>query len=78
MLGFIKIETKHDMLPKFLKMKYFYFVGSKTKDEFDFIKCYSKRLYNMGIIEKYGVRFASFQLQGDEKQWTRAYVDSRS
>lgn len=43
------------------------FQGIKSKDVFKlFIDCH-EHLHNMGISEKYGVEFVSFQLQTEAK-----------
>lgn len=34
-----------------------------------------ERLHELGIVNQYGVESVSIQLQGEDKQWLRAYMD---
>lgn len=49
-LGFFMSGIEHDMFAKFLKMKPHIFIGSKTKNVFEFIVDHYKRKCKMVII----------------------------
>ena len=42
-----------------------------------FLDCY-ERLHKLGIVHQHGVEFVNFELQGEDKQWWRSYVECRS
>lgn len=49
--------------------------GYESNDVYEFIlDCY-ERLHKLGIVHQNGVKIVAFQLQGEAKQWYRAYVE---
>lgn len=67
-LGSVITSAKHELLTKFLRINNPIFQDTKSKDAFEFIiDCY-KRLHNMGIVKKHGVKFMTFMLEKDAKQ----------
>lgn len=72
------IGSDHELLRQFLEMKTLVFLGCDMEDDFEFIRDFCERFHKMGMVEQNGVKFVKFQLQGDAKQWWRAYVQYRS
>lgn len=62
----------------FLKIKPLIFHGTMLEDASKFIIKFHERLHKLGVVEMYGVKFVSFQLQRDAKICIREFFECRA
>lgn len=75
--GQVMTGEEHDMFWSFSKIKAPVFYCTNSKNACEFIIGCHERLYKMGLMERYGVEFVSFQRMGVTKLLWRAYVECR-
>ncbi|XP_059301842.1 uncharacterized protein LOC132053752 [Lycium ferocissimum] len=68
---------EHDLFWRFTKMKPPIFYGTESEEAYEFIIDCHARLHKIGVVDKYGMEFVTFQFLGDAKLWWRAYVKCR-
>ncbi|TMW98833.1 hypothetical protein EJD97_003423, partial [Solanum chilense] len=73
--GPIMTNDQHELFSKFLKLKPPVFKGAKSEDAYDFLVDYHELLHKMGIVERFGVEFVTYQFQGNAKMWWRSHVE---
>ncbi|XP_069146470.1 uncharacterized protein [Solanum lycopersicum] len=73
--GPIMTNDQHELLSKFLKLKPPVFKGAESEDAYDFLVDCHELLHKMGIVERFGVEFVSYQFQGNAKMWWRSHVE---
>ena len=71
----IMTNDQHELFSKFLKLKPPVFKGAESEDAYDFLVDYHELLHKMGIVERFGVEFVSYQFQGNAKMWWRSHVE---
>ena len=67
--GSIMTSDQHGFFTKFLKLKPPVFKGAESKDAYDFLVDCHEFLHKMGIVERFGVEFVTYQFQGNAKMW---------
>ena len=65
--GPIMINDQHELFSKILKLKPPAFKGAESEDAYDFLVDCHELLHKMGIVERFGVEFVSYQFQGNAK-----------
>ena len=73
--GPIMTSDQHELFTKFLKLKPPVFKGAESEDAYDFLVYCHELLHKMGIVERFGVEFVTYQFQGNVKMWWRSYVE---
>ncbi|TMW80800.1 hypothetical protein EJD97_014997, partial [Solanum chilense] len=73
--GPIMTNDQHELFSKFLKLKPPVFKGAESEDAYDFLVDCHELLHKMGIVERFGVEFVSYQFQGNAKMWWRSHVE---
>ena len=73
--GPIMTNDQHELFSKFLKLKPLVFKGAESKDAYDFLVDYHELLHKMGIVERFGVEFVTYQFQGNAKMWWRSHIE---
>ena len=73
--GPIMTNDQHELFSKFLKLKPPVFKGAESEDAYDFLVDYHELLHKMGIVERFGVEFTSYQFQGNAKMWWRSHIE---
>ena len=68
-------NDQHELFSKFLKLKPQVFKGTESEDAYDFLVDCHELLHKMGIVERFGVQFVTYQFQGNAKMWWRSYVE---
>ena len=73
--GPIMTSDQHELFSKFLKLKPLVLKGAESENAYDFlVDCY-ELLHKIGIVERFGVEFVTYQFQGNTKIWWRSYVE---
>ena len=67
--GPIMTNYQHELFSKFLKLKPPVFKGAESEDAYDFLVYCHELLHKMGIVERFGVEFVTYQVQGNAKMW---------
>ena len=62
--GPIMTNDQHELFSKFLKLKPPVFKGAESEDAL--VDCH-ELLHKMGIVERFGVEFVTYQFQGNAK-----------
>ena len=73
--GPIMTSDQHEVFSKFLKLKPPIFKGAESEDAYDSLVEFHKLLHKMGIVERFGVEFVTYQFQGNSKMLWRPYVE---
>ena len=73
--GPIMTNDQHELFSKFLKLKPPVFKGAESEDAYDFLVDCHELLHKMGIVERFGVEFVSYQFQGNTKMWWRSHIE---
>ena len=73
--GPIMTSDQHELFSKFLKLKPPVFKGAESEDAYDFLVDCHELLHKMGIVERFGVEFVTYQFQGNAKMLWRMYVE---
>ena len=73
--GPIMTSDQHELFSMFLKLKPPVFKGAESEDAYDFLVDCHELLHKMGIVERFGVEFVTYQFQGNAKMWWRSYVE---
>ena len=73
--GPIMTNDQHELFSKFLKLKPPVFKGAESEDAYDFLVYCHELLHKMGIVERFGVEFVTYQFQGNAKMWWRSHVE---
>lgn len=60
-------EEVHGLFNKFLKKKPPILPSIESEDAYEFLINCNERLHKFGLVERYSVKFASFQFWRDEK-----------
>ena len=66
---------QHELFSKFLKLKPPVFKGAESEDAYNFLVYCHELLHKMGIVERFGVEFVTYQFQGNAKMWWRSHVE---
>ena len=69
--GPIMTNDQHELLSKFLKFKPSVFKVAESEEAYDFLFDCHELLHKMGIVERFGVEFVTYQFQGNAKMWWR-------
>ena len=59
--GPIMTNDQHELFSKFLKLKPPVFKGAQSEDAYDFLVDCHELLHKMGIVERFGVEFVTYQ-----------------
>ncbi|TMW85844.1 hypothetical protein EJD97_022393, partial [Solanum chilense] len=73
--GPIMTSDQHELFSKFLKLKPPVFQGAESEDGYDFMVDCHELLHKMGIVERFGVEFVTYEFQGNAKMWWRSHVE---
>ena len=73
--GPIMTNDQYELFSKFLKLKPPVFKGVESEDAYDFLVDCHELLHKMGIVERFGVEFVTYQFQGNAKMWWRSHVE---
>ena len=73
--GPIMTNDQHEILSKFLKLKLPVFKGAESDDAYDLLVDCHELLHKMGIVERFGVEFVTYQFQGNTKMWWRSHIE---
>ena len=73
--GPIMTNDQHELFSKFLKLKPPVFKDAELEDAYDFLVDCHELLHKMGIVERFGVEFVTYQFQGNTKMWWRSHVE---
>ena len=68
-------SDQHELFSKLLKLKPQVFKGAESEDAYEFMVDCHELLHKMGIVERFGVEFVTYQFQGNTKMWWRSYVE---
>ena len=73
----IMTSDRHELFSKFLILKLPVFKDAESENAYDFLVDCHELLHKMGIVERFGVEFVTYQFQGNAKMWWRSYVECR-
>ena len=59
--GPIMTNDQHELFSKFLKLKAPVFKGAESEDAYDFLVDCHELLHKMGVVERFGVEFVTYQ-----------------
>lgn len=65
--GPVMTSDQHEMFVMFLKLKPPVFKGLESEDAYDFLVDCHEMLHKLGIVDRFGVEFVTFQFRGDAK-----------
>ena len=65
--GPIMKSDQHELFSKFLKLKPPVFKGAESEDAYDFLVYCDELVHKMGIVERFGVEFLTYQFKGTLK-----------
>ena len=68
-IGHIMTSDQHELFTKFLKLKPPVFKGAESEDAYDFLVDCHELIHKMGIVERFGVEFVTYQFQGNAKKY---------
>ncbi|TMW80173.1 hypothetical protein EJD97_023197, partial [Solanum chilense] len=71
----IMTSDQHEPFTKFLKLKPPVFKGAESEDAYDYLVDCHELLHKMGIVERFGLEFVTYQFQGNAKMWWRSHVE---
>ena len=60
---------QHELFIMFLNLKPPVFKVAESEDAYDFLVDCHELLHKMGIVERFGVEFVTYQFQGNAKIW---------
>ena len=59
--GLLMTRDQHELLCKFLKLRPQVFKGAESEDAYDILVYCDELLHKMGIVERFGVEFVTYQ-----------------
>ena len=74
-IGHIMTSDQHELFTKFLKLKPPVFKGAESEDAYDFMVDCLELLHKIDIVERFSVKFVTYQFQGNAKMWWRSSVE---